>query len=367
MKKRVMILYAKTGGGHRSLALAMAERLQHDETIEVILYNPFPKSVENVYEWFGGPLRFLWGVIWYCTDNAYLRWIVSFPSKLFVYPSLEKKCREIQPDLILSNHPLLCDGLRKVLQNASCPHTKIVIHVADPFTPHSVWFSSKDVDMFLLPTEQIKKLAHAYGISSSACEVIGWVLRSQFLNQRDAISYASKLPHIFIGSGGQGGGNTLELMKEIMDHSTLLQSYECVISVGSNKLLERALHVYKDFKKEKNIHIIPSTDRIDEYMRGACFVVGKLGPNFLFESLALEKPIVVTSYIPGQEDGNVAFVQKEKLGWIELTTKKAFDRIHQLLLSKDWTVMKTQIEREKKVCISTDEHQIHALIEKLIQ
>lgn len=366
MKKRILILYAKTGGGHRSLALALSEVLQSNPDVDVSLFDPFPQGVEKSYEVFGSSLRFLWGLIWHLTDSHLLSFIAALPSKIFLYPKLVKKFREIKPDVVITNHPLLCSGLRRVLHKAQCYKTKIVVHVADPFTLHAVWFSSPDSDMFLLPTEQTKKLAISYGVPPASCEVVGWLLRSQFLSGSKRVTYQAELPYVFIGSGGQGGGNTFELMKEIIDHPSFLQKYACVVSTGSNTVLAQAIKAYVALKNVHHILILPATDDIDEYMRGACFVVGKLGPNFLFESLALEKSVVATSYIPGQEDGNVAFVREKNIGWVELDTHNAFTRIYQVLEEQSWMKLLPQVQHEKSVYILSAQEEIGNLLKKLM-
>ena len=61
-----------------------------------------------------------------------------------------------------------------------------------------------------------------------------------------------------------------------------------------------------------------------EYLMFASdIVVGKAGPNFMFECLALERPILANGCLPGQEEGNLEFITKSKVGWTEEDPKKA--------------------------------------------
>ncbi|MBI5151418.1 MAG: hypothetical protein HZA34_02475 [Candidatus Pacebacteria bacterium] len=367
MKTRIMILYSETGGGHRSLALALTKYLNKYSNIEVLPFNHFSRWMENIYGVFGGPLRVLYGVFFHMTNSKYTRFFASLPTKMMIYPLLEKTFRDMKPDVVITNHPLLCADLRNVLRKASCPHTKVVVHVADPFTPHAVWFSSPDSDMFLLPTDETKEVAITYGIPPTSCEVVGWFLRPQFLDLTQNIRYEPGYPYVFIGSGGQGAGNTFELMKAMIDHPSFLQSYGCVVNTGSNVSLEQSIRAYAEKKKTQHLLVLPSTDAIDEYMRGACFVGGKLGPNFLFESLALEKAIMATSFIPGQEEGNVTYVQEKNIGWVELDPKKAVEQMYEIFQNKAWVKLLPQIQREKKKYVSSAEGHVKDFLQKLIE
>ena len=49
-------------------------------------------------------------------------------------------------------------------------------------------------------------------------------------------------------------------------------------------------------------------------MRAADVLVTKAGPGTIAESLNAHLPIILYARLPGQEDGNVAFVVEEKVG-----------------------------------------------------
>ena len=51
-----------------------------------------------------------------------------------------------------------------------------------------------------------------------------------------------------------------------------------------------------------------------EVLGASDIVFGKAGPNFLFDSVACQKPFVSMTHIGGQEDGNVELIKKKKLG-----------------------------------------------------
>ena len=58
-------------------------------------------------------------------------------------------------------------------------------------------------------------------------------------------------------------------------------------------------------------------------MQMADLIIGKAGPNLIFESVASQKPFLAISHIPGQEDGNLDIIKDYKLGYVEENPFKA--------------------------------------------
>ena len=56
------------------------------------------------------------------------------------------------------------------------------------------------------------------------------------------------------------------------------------------------------------------SNEIPELMSASDILVGKGGPGALAEALTKEIPIVVTSWLPGQEEGNAEYVKTHDLG-----------------------------------------------------
>jgi len=51
-----------------------------------------------------------------------------------------------------------------------------------------------------------------------------------------------------------------------------------------------------------------------DFMRASDFIVTKAGPGTVAEALNAQLPIILYSKLPGQEDGNVTFVEEEGAG-----------------------------------------------------
>jgi UDP-N-acetylglucosamine:LPS N-acetylglucosamine transferase len=58
-------------------------------------------------------------------------------------------------------------------------------------------------------------------------------------------------------------------------------------------------------------------------MQASDLVIGKAGPNLLFETVATKTPFFAITHIAGQEDGNLDIIKEYKLGYVEENTIKA--------------------------------------------
>ncbi|MEM5878542.1 MAG: hypothetical protein QXF12_06730, partial [Candidatus Aenigmatarchaeota archaeon] len=75
-------------------------------------------------------------------------------------------------------------------------------------------------------------------------------------------------------------------------------------------------------------------------------VIGKAGPNLIFESVSMKKPFIAISHISGQEDGNLELIRKYNLGWVAEEPTKAANLI-KTIVNKRWILKKKQHNLEK--------------------
>jgi len=62
------------------------------------------------------------------------------------------------------------------------------------------------------------------------------------------------------------------------------------------------------------------TNEVPKVMDAADMIITKGGPGAIFEALAKELPMIITSWLPGQEEGNIRFVLSHNIGYV---SKKA--------------------------------------------
>ena len=89
------------------------------------------------------------------------------------------------------------------------------------------------------------------------------------------------------------------------------------ISGKNVKMKENFEHLVAELDKQKYVKILEYTDKVPELMSISDLVVTKPGGLTTTESLASGLPIVVINPIPGQEEENAEYLEKNKVAiWI---------------------------------------------------
>merc|ERR1712194_738650 len=74
-------------------------------------------------------------------------------------------------------------------------------------------------------------------------------------------------------------------------------------------------HPWADYNPDKPPPLILGfVSNVHEYMAAADILVTKAGPGTIAEAMILGLPCLLTSFIPGQEEGNISFVRDGQAG-----------------------------------------------------
>src|SRR5215207_7866143 len=115
---------------------------------------------------------------------------------------------------------------------------------------------------------------------------------------------------------------------------------QIILAVGTNQRLGER------FRGAPGVRVIPYTPMIAPLMASADVVIGKAGPNTLIEATMLGKPFIATTYIPGQEEGNLTFIQRHGLGWAALGMREQRQLVERLIaMPTQIAEMRASVER----------------------
>lgn len=370
--RKVAIIYQKTGGGHLSLAQAVEEALHKysPNEFKVYLIDPFPDAISAAYRTFSSDLHELYKTQFNATNNGEASQIMHSVYTLVIQDKLKSQLAAIMPDIVISNHPFGTSEVSSVIRDMRLA-CKFVIHVADPFTIHNCWLTCKDADLYLCPTDISADCFVKNGVDKDCVKTVGWIVRNKFLEDMPAkdivrhnLGFDENKFTIFLGGSGQGGGKVFDLCQYIVKNPSLLDSAQVIVNTGMNKhLLGRVMDLAEDYPKF--FQILPYVNNIPQLLTASDVVVGKAGPNFLFESIFMKRPFIATGCLPGQEDGNLDFIVNEDLGWVEKDTKKAVSLIQNVMenpaLSQSKTINVGKIRKQH----SEAGHKITALLNAL--
>ncbi len=328
----ILILTSKTGGGHNSLATALQERLS--PTYAVTIIDPQPGIFHTHYRLVSRYLPWLWRLEYKSSDTPARalqaqRWFAKL-----VQPPIVQLLRQVQPRLVISVYSSFGYAVREAIRTVD-PTIHFVQQLSDPKNVHQSWLTIKEVSAVFAPTRETFQEAVATGFRPEQVLLTGWPIRQQFeaaadLNPaeiRRTLGLRADCFTLFVQGGGEGAARFANSVEAILtlNRDPAQPRLQVILATGSNEWLAQR------FADRPNLAVLPFTTQIASFMAAADLVMGKAGPNTLFEAITLGKPFIATTYIPGQEEPNLGFIEEHQLGWVALDGAAQRARLQNLL------------------------------------
>ena len=321
--KKVLILYAKYGGGHLSAATAIQTYLEENYyyTVEVKCvdcveyYNQFLSDMTtNAYKNLAKNAPNLWKKIYYGSKKGLLAKI-SGKANSMMAKKLLSLLTDFSPDMVVSTHPFSSQiiSLLKEQKKINCD----LATVLTDFAPHDQWLVGKEYcDYYFVSNNKMRQdLIDNYGVPSEKVFATGVPLSSKFSEKiDDEKTYSNyqlnpdKKTILFFGGGefGLGKKRTVLILKSLAKH---LDEYQIVAVSGRNKKMNNEfLNLYEKLQNE-DLHVLKYTKDVPSLMHISSLVVTKPGGLTSSESLASNLPILIINPIPGQEEENAEFLE----------------------------------------------------------
>jgi 1,2-diacylglycerol 3-beta-galactosyltransferase len=354
VKKKILYLFSDTGGGHRSAATAIMNAVEHlrrnsysQEMVDVFaacsgFLNVFAKLYAPVIKY--SPR--LWGQLYYWLDDEKKIEQLERWSRPFILKELTKLILDKLPQVIVSVHPLINHLTVRSIRESALEIPLLVV-ITDPVTLHRAWITP-GVDRVIVATPEARKLAIKYGMPPSKVKVIGMPVDPKFLlrgKEKEAARKRDRLhPHLFtvlMMGGGEGAGGIYSIVEEF--ERTAFDG-QLIVIAGRNKLLEARLR-RQSAKFAFPIRVYGFTDQIYELMSESDLIITKAGPGTIAEALAMNLPIIITSWLPGQEEGNVEFIVRENVGRVSRDPQETVALVARLRQTRQFEEMQRNIKR----------------------
>ncbi len=326
----VTILTANAGGGHRAAAHSLAEALEGRAYVTYLSlmddYAPFPI---NTWSATYGPwvnyTPWLYRLVYRygsSRDRVLMTERAVYP---LIRPWVEKGMLSVNPDLFISVHPLHTDVPIWILQEAS-RRIPFVTVVTDPVTPPVAWFCP-EVDLCIVATEEARSVALGCGLDPHKVSVIGLPIRPAFHlargqakdEMRRRLGLAPERPLVLLTGGGAGIGRlrplALAITRRLADHPA---NPQLAIIAGRNRELQLLLRAER---WPIPVQVLGFVNNMPEWLAATDLLISKAGPATIAEAACMGVPLIITDYVPGQEIGNVEWVQRHNVGLYEPSTQ----------------------------------------------
>lgn len=358
--RTVLFLISDTGAGHRSAANALtaAMKLVDEQLASAAASTSRGRATRTDPNWraiivdgfadaANFPLRkgvFLYGPaikhsprlysqLFHFT-NSVNRFNAAYRiSQPFLRQGMTQLLERYRPDVIVSVHPLLNHITLQVMRDLGVRVPFITV-ITDLVTVHTAWVAPA-VTACVVPTDAAREFAINRGLSPKRVRMLGMPIDPKFASQPEGDPRERKLalgldpdrPAILLVGGGEGAGG---LSQAVYALGALNLKAQMLVVTGRNRALRADLERAKAHFRMPT-HVLGFVDNMPELMRASDMVVTKAGPGSISEAMACGLPIILTGFIPGQEEGNVQYVRDNNLGIFADTTEKLVASARKLL------------------------------------
>jgi len=323
MTKQILFLMSDTGGGHRASANALIEalnQLQGDAVqcrmVDLFMgYGTWPLSRAGAYY---QPLvdrhLWLWQLMGRCCNQPLLWQSTAHAARFWQLAGLRRFVADHPADLYVSVHPLFNHAPQWMLRQAY-PRARFATVVTDLASAPHPWYSPT-VDLLVASCPAVQTAARRAGVPPSRVLLAGLPIRLGFAQTRPIPHQAraalglEQRPTVLLLGGGEGMG-ALEASAAALASSLARHGGQLAVICGRN----RALHDRLGSRSwPAPVRIVGFVDNMPLWMAAADLVVSKAGPGTIAEALACGLPLILNGFVPGQETGNVAYVEENRVG-----------------------------------------------------
>jgi len=379
-QRTILFLIADTGAGHRSAANAIRNAItlisqrEHDEwqarlaegqevsklqepdtyRIEIVDvfedYSRFP--LREAVKLYGPAIRYnpkLYGRFFHLSNQPKRFSAVKTVATPLIHNGLLRLITTVQPDVIVSIHPMLNHVTIEALRDLNLPIPFLTV-VTDLVSAHSSWFAP-GATSYVVPTEQTKQLYLKRGLDPERVHVLGMPIDPKFTlpvatkeELRRKFELEPGLPVVLLVGGGDGAGGLPSAVRTISQARLPVQ---LLIVTGRNKRL------YVHLQRTRSHLRVPAkvygfVQNMPELMHAADVIITKAGPGTICEALACNLPIILSGYVPGQEEGNVDFVVSNGVGVIARNPLELAAALRRLVKPGS-QVLRWQLENAKRI------------------
>lgn len=322
MKKRILILYATYGSGHKAVANYIEKYiLNRNDDIEIKCIDLLNYS-DSIKGRLGKIISenlmlhhpFIWDIVYKSSDHKYT---CAFSSKVILKPfknkRIEKEIVEFNPDLTIATHfygsAIVADYKKKGLINSK------IISIVTDYEAHEMWLKNFQTQNYLVVcSKQEQRSLVKEGYQKDKIKPYGIPI---FPNTLEQVNKKEKLKSLGLNSdyltcvcfagGGNGSTATLPYIKNVLKNH---ENKNLIIISGKNKKVYDKIKKYIAKYECENTLLYGFINNVPELLEISDFVITKPGGAQTTECLYFRKPMLLIKSSGGQENANVRFFTK---------------------------------------------------------
>jgi len=327
--KKILILTGPEG--HLSIARSIEQTLA--KTHQVVLQEidePLFRLYKPIYQLFPG----FFSIPFKLSAGRLISNIGKQINQRRYYQKIQRLIQDLQPNLVASTYFMFNPSLKAVLNKKQIPFITVM---TDSWSLHPFLVTREATRHILFDQKALQtalKIDHRANYSA-----LGWFVRDEFEQDYALTEVRQQLqlqPNIFtilVTAGSEGSATVLKIMPSLIKSTQPLQ---VIVACGNNEFLlakVKAMAKSAAANAQTVITALPFAPNLHLYMQAADLVVGKAGPNTVFESVATHTPFFAITHISGQEDGNLDLIKHYQIGYVEENAPKAARLLAEIIQS----------------------------------
>lgn len=276
----------------------------------------------------------LWGWAFRAADNGLsLRAYLALLARR-VQARIEEVLQQTDAAAIVSVHPLVNHPMVRARARLGRDDLALMTILTDLVDIHR-WWAAPRIEQYVASSEVAAERLVEFGVSPSRIATLGIPLRPEFSRMaysaremRAKLDLDLDLPLLLLMGGGEGAGRLPDVARSLASNAAHGVRFQMVVVTGRNA---RAREALEQEPWPLPVRVLGFVSNIVEYMTAADLIVTKPGSLTLSEALVLGRPLLLGRPVPGQEEGNVAYVVNAGAGLAYRTPEEAMQAARYLL------------------------------------
>lgn len=376
MKKKVLILYATYGSGHKSVAMSIynyfLEKKKYDvRVMDIMEYeNVVGYLSKKAFEQnFRHKSSFLFSMIYEIFDRK----STTIPYKhivksLFKNKKLREEICNYNPDLVITSHffgsTIIAGYNKKGLLDA-----KIVTILTD-YVSHELWIKDvKYIDAFIVSSDIMKNELVEKGILKRKIYPYGIPINMQYDNDYNIDDIKKKYrvlndkkTILMFAGGSLGSSFSYTYFKCLLERR---YDVNIIFVCGKNEELKNKCEKLVKARGYNNVHILGFSREVDKLLTISDIVITKPGGLNVTECLEMKKPMLLIQGNGGQEIYNARFICRNGYGINCKRVKKLTNTVGRLLTHPN--ILNNMYKRLDKYKRNNSIEKVYELSDKILR
>ncbi len=310
---RILILTASMGEGHNTAARNIRDALLSEGggQVEVLVADPYTRTnpvvnriVQKGYTVAINKYPRTWRVVFNLLSR---RGVVEGMGPLLseLTAGVRDMIDEFQPDLIASTYPIFSFIVAKLRKRDPSLVAPLYTIITDSTMINSAWYRCH-CHGFLVADEATARVLRNDSVPAHLIHTLGFPVSVAFESLTAAPHPGNGPWKVIFFPGGRTNRAiaTLQRLAQIPNLSVTAVT-------GRRQAIFDAL---QSANLPTNGELVGWTDRMPELMASHHLFIGKAGGATVQEAIAAKLPFLVSHVVPGQEEGNIALIERSGIG-----------------------------------------------------